>query len=112
MKKFTFILLWLVGIFGMLGLHRFYLGYKGAGVLWLLTFGFFLIGSFYDIFNINKLIAKSEGKEYIPENENLYMKKTTKKSIGRTIRYILIYQRKTIEEARNEVTRRITNNSF
>lgn len=44
----------------MLGLHRFYLGFKISGFIWLFTMGGFMIGSIYDILNINKLIAKSK----------------------------------------------------
>ena len=50
----TFIayLLWLIGGFGTLGFHRFYLGKIGTGILYLLTGGLGFIGSVYDFFTL------------------------------------------------------------
>lgn len=41
-------LLWF--FFGILGIHRFYLGRPVSGVVWLLTGGLFGIGWFVDLF--------------------------------------------------------------
>ncbi len=49
-------LLWFVGGFGVLGLHRFYLGRWITGIIWLLTGGFFLIGAIVDLFLIPSIV--------------------------------------------------------
>jgi hypothetical protein len=45
-------LLWFVGGFGALGLHRFYLGKFGTGLLYLFTGGLAAVGSIYDFFTL------------------------------------------------------------
>ncbi len=39
-------------LFGFLGLHRFYVGKVGTGILFLFTGGFFLVGWIIDIFTV------------------------------------------------------------
>jgi len=45
-------LLWFLGGFGVLGLHRLYLGRWVTGIIWLLTGGLFFIGAIIDLFLI------------------------------------------------------------
>ena len=52
-------LLWLTCLFGVCGMHRFYMGRYGTGVLWLLTFGLLGIGQFIDLFLINGMVRKA-----------------------------------------------------
>lgn len=52
------LILALVGIFGFAGLHRFYLGQVGMGLLYFLTGGLCLIGTIVDVFNIRPMVSK------------------------------------------------------
>ena len=56
--KNTFVtyLLWLLGFFGILGLHRFYLGRWLSGLIWFLSFGLFGCGALLDIFLIPGMV--------------------------------------------------------
>ena len=50
---------WLLLTFlGALGLHRFYLGKWGTGILYLLTFGLLGIGIIYDFLTLNSQISE------------------------------------------------------
>jgi TM2 domain-containing membrane protein YozV len=54
---YDYSLVWiLLTFFGIFGLHRFYLGKIGTGLLWLLTGGFFLIGIVYDFCTLNEQV--------------------------------------------------------
>ena len=49
-------LLWFLGGFGVLGLHRFYLGRWVTGLVWFLTGGLFLVGAIIDLFLIPGMV--------------------------------------------------------
>jgi TM2 domain-containing membrane protein YozV len=49
-------LLWILGGFGVLGLHRFYLGRWVTGLIWLLTGGVFFIGAIVDFFLVPSMV--------------------------------------------------------
>lgn len=46
----------LLTFLGMFGVHRFYMGKIGTGILWLLTGGLFLIGWLYDFCTLNRQV--------------------------------------------------------
>lgn len=47
----------LLTFLGLFGIHRFYMGKIGTGLLWLLTVGFFGIGYLYDFLTLNDQIT-------------------------------------------------------
>ena len=49
-------LLWILGGFGVLGLHRFYLGRWVSGLIWLFTGGVFFIGALIDLFLMPSMV--------------------------------------------------------
>lgn len=53
-SKFVAYLLWF--FFGLLGIHRFYLGKVGTGILYLLTGGLLGIGWFIDLFTLSSQV--------------------------------------------------------
>lgn len=48
----------LLTFFGVLGLHRFYMGKILTGILYLLTGGFFLLGLLYDLWTLNEQVTE------------------------------------------------------
>lgn len=55
-------LLWCACFFGGAGIHRFYLGKYGTGILYLLTFGLFGIGQIIDLFRIPGMVERENLK--------------------------------------------------
>lgn len=49
---------WVLSFFGVLGLHRFYLGRTGTGIGWLLTGGLLGLGAIYDLFALPKMVEE------------------------------------------------------
>ncbi|MEM9482638.1 MAG: TM2 domain-containing protein [Cyanobacteria bacterium P01_F01_bin.116] len=62
---------WLLFFLGISGAHRFYLGRRFSGTLYLLTFGFFGIGQIVDLFLLPSLVEGTAEKEK-PTNEKSY----------------------------------------
>lgn len=51
-ERLVAVILCCVGFCGLSGLHRFYTGKIGTGILWLLTGGCFLIGTIVDLISL------------------------------------------------------------
>jgi TM2 domain-containing membrane protein YozV len=51
--------LWFLSGFGALGLHRFYLGKIGTGLLWFFTGGLGMVGGVYDLFALPTMVRES-----------------------------------------------------
>jgi len=50
---------WCLALVGVCGIHRFYLGKWGTGILWLLTGGLLFIGQFIDLFLIPGIVERT-----------------------------------------------------
>lgn len=62
--------LWLPGLFGICGLHRFYLGRPISGILWLVTFGLLGLGQLIDLLLIPSMAEDAFGGRHYRNNQN------------------------------------------
>lgn len=51
--------LWLIGGLGALGLHRFYLGKIGTGIIWAVSGGLGMVGSIYDFLTLSRQVSEA-----------------------------------------------------
>ena len=57
--------LWFISGFGALGLHRFYLGKIGTGLLWLFTGGLGFVGSIYDAISLPRQVEEANIRDQV-----------------------------------------------
>jgi TM2 domain-containing membrane protein YozV len=57
---------WLLGLLGLCGLHRFYLGRKASGWFYLLTLGVFGIGQILDCLTMGSMVLDANTRPYLP----------------------------------------------
>jgi len=67
-NKTTALILSIIGFFGVAGIHRFYVGKIGTGILWLLTAGFFGIGTLVDLIIIANGNFKDKNEAFLRKN--------------------------------------------
>ncbi|MGI6655348.1 MAG: NINE protein [Desulfobulbus sp.] len=61
--KLDYNVAWLLLIFlGLLGIHRFYMGKIGTGIIYLLTAGLFGVGYIYDLWTLNDQVTLINGR--------------------------------------------------
>lgn len=65
-------ILWFVGIFGCMGLHRIYLKKYNSAILWLLSFGLGGVGSLLDLFLLEEMVANYNTMIYVKKQCNSY----------------------------------------
>jgi hypothetical protein len=53
---------------GLWGIHKFYLGKIGMGILYILTCGFFFIGWFIDLFTLPSQVERYNLRELVKAN--------------------------------------------
>ena len=64
-SKGTAYAFWCAAFFGVCGLQRFYTEKVGSGILYLITFGFFGIGQFIDLFLVGEMVdSYNRGQGY------------------------------------------------
>lgn len=51
--------LWLAGLLGACGLHRFYVGRTWTGLLWLFTLGLLGVGQLFDLFFLGSMVRQA-----------------------------------------------------
>ena len=67
-NKTIALILSIIGFFGVAGIHRFYVGKIGTGILWLFTFGFFGIGTLIDLIIIAQGNFKDKSSSFVRNN--------------------------------------------
>ncbi len=60
---------WFLGLFGVLGFHRFYLGKFGTGIIWLLTGSVAGIGAIIDLFTLGGQVDNWNNKKKLKKIE-------------------------------------------
>ena len=61
--KGTALLCWLCCVFCICGIHRFYVGKVGSGILYLFTLGFFGVGQLIDLFSLGDMVDNANTKK-------------------------------------------------
>jgi hypothetical protein len=57
---------------GLWGIHKFYLGKIGMGIIYILTCGFFFVGWFIDLFTLPSQVDRYNLREYAMANNHCH----------------------------------------
>lgn len=63
---------WLTCMFGLCGVHRFYLGQPGMGLLYLFTGGLFGVGQFVDLIRMRTLVEEANMRQQLKHGRSGY----------------------------------------
>jgi len=86
--------LWFISGFGALGLHRFYIGKFGSGLLYLFSGGLFMVGGVFDFFNLPDMVREANlqyryrellEERMLHESRDFHPQKKAKESLERVI---------------------------
>jgi hypothetical protein len=78
--KNAYLLCIIPSLFGIAGIHRFYLGKIGTGLIYLFTFGLLGIGIIYDLFTIPRQVREANllrGGINMQSNQNVIVNVNT-----------------------------------
>ena len=70
---------------GLWGIHKFYLGKIGMGILYILTCGFFFIGWFIDLFTLPSQVDRYNLREQIAGNNHYQNQSHARGNMDRVI---------------------------
>ena len=85
---------------GLWGIHKFYLGKVGMGILYFLTCGFFFIGWFIDLFTLPSQVDRYNLREYVMEN-NRYQYNQNRSFYRGSIDRVILKTRRMEQRLRN-----------
>ena len=88
-SKGTAYLLWVFGLFGLLGLPHFYLGKPLKGVVWFLTGGVFGVGALIDLFTLGGQVESRNTSEELKTIRANALSNSSKGIIGVVAMFVL-----------------------
>ncbi len=101
----TAYLLWCAGLFGGCGLHRFYLGKYGTGILYFFTFGLLGIGQLIDVFRIPGMVEHENLKRQLRHGPtvNINIQGQTEQPFTVEAGYQTVQDSRSLQQAQPEV---------
>ena len=85
---------------GLWGIHKFYLGKVGMGIIYILTCGFFFIGWFIDLFTLPSQVDRYNLREHIMVN-NHYQNQSSERNNRNNMDRVIMKTRRMEQRLRN-----------